>query len=341
MALAEDRAGSSGTSLAATEAAGESSRAPDAHTGNLAVSANAEISSTATALVEGDAAPPVALHLQPVPTLVTGRSIPSHGGPTYIVFGVPVQEHGVRKMMRRVIVLAALAATFYIVHFIYNLMSGAYDTRNGRNASHSLWTGMSSLVIELSIPACGYYGAVHANRQLACCFCSCNLFVTVLGIVSFIRLLRFTGDCAQEKNAQQRRACEVWQENDVDKFVMITGLILGTCLGSFAVWFGGSLYKVLAQDVVASGQPPFPLIGEVVPLDSVIGILAGAEAGEQTGTAASVPPEAPPEQTAPRHSGLAETPPVSMPAAIGLPSQGDAPAPGSTGETSAEHAFPS
>lgn len=212
-----------------------------------------------------------------------------------IVFGIPIPDSGGRNMIRRVIVLAAVGATFYIVHFIFNLMSGVYDTRSPDQASsNSLWTGMSSLVIELSIPACGYYGAVHANRQLTCCFCSCNLFVTVLSVVSFIRLIRlvqFGEGCEEEKNAQQRKACQVWEEDNLEKYVMVGSMLLGTFLGCIAVWFGGSLYKYLAQEFISPGPPPFPLVGEVVPLDSVLGLLASAAGGGSSSAMMLASPE--------------------------------------------------
>merc|ERR1719454_1606677 len=141
--------------------------------------------------------------------------------------------------MKRVIVLAALGATFYTVHFIRNLMAGRFDGQPQRGSTSSLWTAMSGLLIELSIPACGYYGAIHANRQLTCCFCSCNFFVTVLSVVTFIRLVRSVeveGACENERNAQHRRDCQMWLEDHAEKYVMISSMIFGACLGSIAFW---------------------------------------------------------------------------------------------------------
>merc|ERR1719502_1663265 len=93
-------------------------------------------------------------------------------------------------------------------------MTGRFDENNsGRGSTSSLWAAMSGLLIELSIPACGYYGAIHANRQLTCCFCSCNLFVTVLSVVTGIRLMmrsvELDGECERERNEQHRADCEV------------------------------------------------------------------------------------------------------------------------------------
>lgn len=186
-----------------------------------------------------------------------------------VVLGVPIEDDGMKKVVRRVIVLAAIGASFYIVHFIGNLMSGVYDERNSKTAG-SLWTAMSSLLIELSIPACGYYGALHGNRQLMCCFCSCNLFVTVVGIVSFIRLnvriVELDGDCAKEENSQHRRTCEVWVDSNAEKYLMIASVISGTCLGTIAFWVGSSLYQRLANEVMRFGQVGPPLVGEIISL---------------------------------------------------------------------------
>jgi hypothetical protein len=194
-------------------------------------------------------------------------------------FGVPIAENDMRKITKRVIVLSALGATFYTVQFIRFLMSGRFDNErsSGKGSYTSLWTAMSGLLIELSVPACGYYGALHANRQLACCFCSCNLFVTVLGIVTFIRLLRSVevdGDCAQQTNPQQREECELLRRDHVEKYVMITSVILGACLGCLAFWFGSSLYKNLSQDFRTTGPPVPAIIGEVVPLEALRPLVA-------------------------------------------------------------------
>lgn len=190
-----------------------------------------------------------------------------------VVAGIPIQDTGTRKTIKRVIVIAALGATFYTVHFIRNLMSGRFDDESADTGStRSLWTAMSGLLIELSVPACGYYGAIHANRQLTCCFCSCNLFVTVLSLVTFTRLIRavhLDGDCDNESNPQQKNDCEVLLWGHAEKYVMITSMVIGVCLGTAAFWFGSNLYKHLAHDLRANtGSTGPPLIGEVIHLES-------------------------------------------------------------------------
>lgn len=191
-----------------------------------------------------------------------------------IVFGVPIEDNGMLKIMRRVIVLAAIGATFYITHFIGNLMRGAYSSPSSGDSS-SLWTAISSLLIELSIPACGYYGALHSNRQLTCCFCSCNLFVTIVSIMSFIRLHirigELDGHCERERNSHQRRTCEVWTSDGAEKYMMVCSTILVICLGCLAFWFGNSLYQRLAQEFTSSGVSHVTLVGEVISLSSLPG----------------------------------------------------------------------
>jgi len=139
-----------------------------------------------------------------------------------VVFGIPIVDSGLTKIVRRVIILSAVGATFYVVQFVVNLMRGQYTQRDAA----SLWTAMSSLLIELSVPACGYYGARHNNRQLTCCFCSCNLFVTIVAIMSLVRLeLRIgelNGNCELEQNAQQKRSCEIWTSHGPEKAIMVS-----------------------------------------------------------------------------------------------------------------------
>lgn len=206
-----------------------------------------------------------------------------------IVFGVPIEDNGMAKVMRRVIVLAAVCATFYITHFIGNLMRGAYSSPSSGDSS-SLWTAISSLLIELSIPACGYYGALHSNRQLTCCFCSCNLFVTIVSIMSFIRLNirigEIDGACERERNSHQRRTCEVWTSDGAEKYLMLFSTILVMCLGCLAFWFGNSLYQRLAQEFTSAGVSHVTLVGEVISLSSLPTVM-GANPGA-TGPSSAV-----------------------------------------------------
>lgn len=223
-----------------------------------------------------------------------------------IVLGVPIEDSGLVKVVRRVIILAATAATFYTCHFIAELMRGTYNSPSSSNSgsndssnssSSSLWTAISSLLIQLSIPACGYYGALQGNRQLTCCFCSCSLFVTIVSIMSFIRLNirigELDGQCHLETNYEQRKSCELWTEEGVAKYIMISSTILAVCLGCLAFWFGNSLYQRLGQ--FAGGTPrALPLVGEVIDLASVPTILGPAGGGFPIAPASLPPPPRPP-----------------------------------------------
>merc|ERR1712039_1099696 len=77
---------------------------------------------------------------------------------------------------------------------------------------HSNWAGISTLLIELSMPACGYCGVLYNNRQLTCCFCSCNLFLAIWAIMIIvlpnIHIADINGRCEEEADHQQRRDCE-------------------------------------------------------------------------------------------------------------------------------------
>ncbi|CAE8739215.1 unnamed protein product, partial [Polarella glacialis] len=157
-----------------------------------------------------------------------------------------------RKTTKRVVFLAALGATLYILNFVINLMRGNYDVNySGSSSENSIWAAFSSLLIELSIPMCGYCGALYHNRQLACCYCSCNLFVAIVSIMSFIRfnirISEIHGQCVSEPDLQQRRQCEIWVSESVDKYVMLFSTMSTIFMGFFAFWTGNILYNKLAQ----------------------------------------------------------------------------------------------
>jgi len=210
-----------------------------------------------------------------------------------VVVGVPINDTGLKKAVRRVILLAATGATFYVCHFVVSLLRGQYSSKNGDNQASSIWTAVSSLLIELSIPACGYCGAVYGNRQLTCCFCSCNLFITIVTVMTFIRVhIRLTevaGNCSKEGNAQQRNTCEVWMRDGPDKYIMLSTSVLMVVLGCMAFWYGNGLYTRLAHNFRFSTAPQTPLVGEVIPLASLPNIgPALANQGQSQGQVRSL-----------------------------------------------------
>lgn len=198
-----------------------------------------------------------------------------------LVLGVPITDNGLAKLVRRVILVSAMGATFYIVHFSINLMRGTYNPQNKQEIT-SLWAAMSSLLIELSIPACGYSGAVYSNKQMICCFCSCNLFIAIISVMSFIRLSDYYSDvdgCEGQASLRQKRTCEVWTSDGPDKYLMMGSMVLIIVIGFLAFWFGSMLYNRLGLDNVLP-MPPLPLVGEVIALSpeavAMIGVTARA-----------------------------------------------------------------
>lgn len=197
-----------------------------------------------------------------------------------IVLGTPLTDNGMTRIVQRVIVLATLVASYYTVNFIAELLNGAYSTQDSADAT-SLWAAGSSLLIELSIPACGYLGAMYNNRQLTCCFCSCNLFIAVVSVMSFIRthvrVAELAGNCAAETSSQQRRTCEAWTNDGVERYMMLSSSVAIVVLGCTASWAGNALYNRLARDPRAlSAHVIRPMLGEVISLSPSSGRSRGA-----------------------------------------------------------------
>lgn len=207
---------------------------------------------------------------------------------TEITMGIPIENNALYKVIRRVILLASALATFYVCYFIFMLLrscslaqvrdhgrcqSSAYASSNSDDPT-SLWAAVSSLLIELSIPACGYFGALYSNRQMTCCFCSCNLFIAILSAMTMIRtsirISDIDGQCEREQNAQNRRTCEIWSSNGMDKYIMIFHSITVICMGCLAFWFGNILYNRLAQDFSFA---PAPVVGEVISISELRGMI--------------------------------------------------------------------
>lgn len=182
-------------------------------------------------------------------------------GEVEVVFGIPVEDTELLKAVRRVVVLSAAGAALYICHFVADLLRGRYQARN----AIGLWSAMSSLLLELSVPACGYYGALRSNRQLMCCFCGCNLFIALVTLMTLIRLELHVvdGNCEGESNANDRRTCELWRGNSPEKHFMLFTMVAVVGLGCFAFLSGNRLYLRLSQDPVSL---PTPVVGQVTTL---------------------------------------------------------------------------
>mmetsp|Transcript_29364 Transcript_29364/g.62474 ORF Transcript_29364/g.62474 Transcript_29364/m.62474 type:complete len:358 (+) Transcript_29364:76-1149(+) len=188
-----------------------------------------------------------------------------------IVLGVPIDNTGITRSTSRVIILASIAATFYIVRFIVNLLSDTSDelATNSDQRTTSVMSLCSSLLIELSVPACGYFGALYSNRQLTCCFCSCNLFTAVVAILTCvrdnIRVSELDSQCEREPNIQQRRRCEAWTSDGMAKYSLIVSSSLIFVIGCVTFWYGHVLYHRLSGDYWLAQTPQ---VGEVIDLFS-------------------------------------------------------------------------
>lgn len=194
------------------------------------------------------------------------------GDGSLISFGIPLEDRQAKRFTIRVFVLAVSIASFSLIHFIVNLLTGSYSDGGQVGSTNEVWSSLSGLLIELSIPASGYMGALYHNRQLTCCFCSCNLFLAVLSIASFtrlvIRLFEVNGNCDLESDDSQRALCEMWLDNGVDKYVFLVNLMCSSTLSCCAFWAGNMLFQKLSPE-----PPNFddrPIVGEVVQLSTAI-----------------------------------------------------------------------
>jgi len=210
-----------------------------------------------------------------------------------LVLGIPVEDIGSRRVIRCVIILSTIVAAFYIFLFNANLMRGVYNgsSEDHNNDTNTLWTSVSSLLIELSIPACGYCGAMYQNRQLTCCFCSCNIFVVVLTATHFariqIRISEIAGRCDQEADLNQRSQCEIWTSNSGEKWLLLSGTVLEFCLGCLAFWFGNILYNKLFLASNPAVPPLAAFVGEVVSLNTDVLNLTASDGGSPENRAAA------------------------------------------------------
>ncbi|CAK0883219.1 unnamed protein product, partial [Prorocentrum cordatum] len=115
----------------------------------------------------------------------------------------------------------------------------------GTPKTERLTQGIIGLLLDLAVPVCGYFGVMHSNRQLTCCFCSCNLFRGLWAVVALSKPHVGGLDGQVEANLANLRSLAL--------------LIL--CCAAF--WYGHHLYQLLSHE----RHPVYlmrPLVGEVV-----------------------------------------------------------------------------
>jgi len=183
---------------------------------------------------------------------------------TRLVQGQPFDDRGLLRRMRRVIIIAALAATLHVANYIIDVLFGTFTTESG--ATGSLWAMTTSLIMELAVPACGYCGVVHFNKQLVCCFGGFNFLIVLLTIFSFIRLLvkvhELDGQCELETNTATRSQCVVWFADGVAKYLLLVHFALVVVISCPGCIFASSLYSRMGEEPLESLQRP--VVGELV-----------------------------------------------------------------------------
>ncbi|CAK0847422.1 unnamed protein product, partial [Prorocentrum cordatum] len=161
--------------------------------------------------------------------------------------GTPTCSNKSVQATLRVLVVTTLLAAFYTLWFVGELLL-TKKWRSTENDVEGVWSGINTLLVDLIVPACGYYGALYGNRHLTCCFCTCTLMLSTLAIsMVVLKLLA---------NLHSIR----WQEFGEDDCKKAFGTLLDLC----AFWFAAHLYSQMP-----SNRPTFltPLVGQVVHIE--------------------------------------------------------------------------
>mmetsp|Transcript_89960 Transcript_89960/g.160113 ORF Transcript_89960/g.160113 Transcript_89960/m.160113 type:complete len:331 (+) Transcript_89960:87-1079(+) len=186
-----------------------------------------------------------------------------------ITYGVPTGDAEVLKAVQWVVSLSALSAAYYVITFIARLVTGQFTDPRDSNSPDELWSGCSQLVIELSIPACGYYGALYTHRTLIFFFCGANLIFVVASMIIFFRfLIRIGGTiemCEMEQYASAQSDCEVIHSEGPAKYIYVFSLVLLMLFGCLSFGAGKYLYQGLGPaDPLQIPFQTVPVVGEVI-----------------------------------------------------------------------------
>lgn len=177
-----------------------------------------------------------------------------------VAVGIPTTDIEYIKAIRRVVTGCALAVTFYIVSFIWQLLSGVFNSSDSNQSS--LWSGFSQLVIELGMPCCGYYGAVQGHRTLVFFYCGANLLFVAACSVSFFRItITFSNAC----DGDLFNSGSNCQNSSTGRYTALINLAILALISIASVVLGRNLYKALGPvETRQVGMNSTPLVGIVV-----------------------------------------------------------------------------
>lgn len=96
--------------------------------------------------------------------------------------GLRFQSEDDRRTVSKVILAAIIMAVFQCINFLLKVFAS--------NKSPQLFeAAFVGLLIGMLLPACGYFGAKHSNRQLMGCFCGgswCNVCMMALLVIVIV-----------------------------------------------------------------------------------------------------------------------------------------------------------
>merc|ERR1740121_1539117 len=148
-----------------------------------------------------------------------------------------------------VLVAATSLVLFHTLWFVGELLL-TVKWRTPGSEQMALWRGVATLLFELSLPACGYLGATHGNRHLACCFCGCSLFVTSVVFIGLaLTLLTSLGSVD---------LADVVLQSNKELLIIL--------LYTLSFWFGMQLHSLLMlrQSSDYHLTSLVPLVGQVI-----------------------------------------------------------------------------
>lgn len=175
-----------------------------------------------------------------------------------VVYGIRVANSKLAGLVKKVLIISGLAAIVVIVLAVLNFTI----LRNRTTVTQSI----ISLIVGLSIPIVGWFGAKLANRSLLGLFCSFSLSCGLFNLISYILVMssagfidRYLDQCRPDgtviiDGAINRSLCLDYTHSAVRDVYIIAScvsipVIILQCLGGI---YGNSLYSELTPGVIVT-----------------------------------------------------------------------------------------
>jgi len=200
-----------------------------------------------------------------------------------IAFGIPVeiteQSRREKRHVPRVLVISVVLIVIKVVEFGVLFLTNALQA--------SIYSSFLTLLLQMTVPACGYFGAIATHGNLVMCFCGCNMLNTILLVLDILLagLYHGRGQMCGDEQSRRKQLCLMWNlDNNLAYFGwIINGLTMIAELLGF-LWGCNLYYLIHRQQEIVSNAYRGYTNSNVIPVQPRVVSLRNSRSGSEMRT---------------------------------------------------------